>query len=88
MQPDLHSRTADFCASVHRRSVHDQMLLQVAPLESGDPNDSTTVVGPLIDQQAAQRVEEWIGEAVSQGARILLGGKRMGAVVDATVLEM
>ena len=41
----------------------------------------------LIDQAAAQRVEQWIAEAVTQGARVLLGGKRMGSVLEATVLS-
>ena len=61
--------------------------MQVARLKAGDPTDEATVVGPLIDQTAAQRVESWIGEAVAQGARVLLGGKRMGSVVEATVLS-
>ncbi len=82
------------CISVQRIFVHQsvadlfttKLLLQVARLKAGDPTDSATVVGPLIDQHAAQRVESWIEEAVSQGARVLLGGKRQGSVVDATVL--
>ncbi len=82
------------CISVQRIFVHHtvadafstKLLLQVARMKAGDPTDEATVVGPLIDQAAAHRVEEWIGEAVSQGARVLLGGKRMGSVVEATVL--
>ena len=82
------------CISVQRIFVHQsiadlfttKLLLQVARLKAGDPNDSATVVGPLIDQAATARVEEWIAEAVSQGARLLLGGKRMGSVLEATVL--
>ena len=82
------------CISVQRIFVHHsvvdlfttKLLLQVARLKGGDPSDEATVVGPLIDQHAAHRVEEWIGEAVAQGARVLLGGKRMGSVVEATVL--
>jgi glyceraldehyde-3-phosphate dehydrogenase (NADP+) len=82
------------CISVQRIFVHQsvadlfttKLLLQVARLKAGDPSDSATVVGPLIDQRAADRVEAWIAEAVSQGARVLLGGKRMGSVIDATVL--
>jgi glyceraldehyde-3-phosphate dehydrogenase (NADP+) len=82
------------CISVQRIFVHQsiadlfttKLLLQVARLKAGDPSDSATVVGPLIDQAAADRVEAWIGEAVSQGARVLLGGKRMGSVVESTVL--
>ncbi|MDF0643018.1 MAG: aldehyde dehydrogenase family protein [Nitrospira sp.] len=82
------------CISVQRIFVHHsiadlfttKLLLQVARLKAGDPGDSGTVVGPLIDQGAANRVEAWITEAVSQGARVLLGGKRLGSVVEATVL--
>lgn len=83
------------CISVQRIFVHHsiadlfttKLMLQVARLKAGDPSDESVAVGPLIDQKAAQRVEVWIGEAVSQGARILLGGKRMGSVVESTVLS-
>jgi len=83
------------CISVQRVLVHHsivdlfttKLLLQVARLKGGDPTDEGTVVGPLIDQKAADRVEAWVEEAVAQGARILLGGKRMGSVVEATVLS-
>jgi acyl-CoA reductase-like NAD-dependent aldehyde dehydrogenase len=83
------------CISVQRVLVHysivdlftTKLLLQVARLKGGDPTDEGTVVGPLIDQKAADRVEAWVEEAVAQGARILLGGKRMGSVVEATVLS-
>src|SRR5262245_19939570 len=83
------------CIAVQRILVHHsisdlfttKLLLQVARLKAGDPSDDATVVGPLIDQKAAHRVEDWIGEAVTQGARLLLGGKRMGSVVEATVLS-
>ena len=61
--------------------------MNVARLKAGDPTDEATTVGPLIDQAAAHRVESWIGEAVAEGARLLLGGKRMGSVVEATVLS-
>jgi acyl-CoA reductase-like NAD-dependent aldehyde dehydrogenase len=83
------------CISVQRVFVHHtvadlfttKLLMQVARLKAGDPTDEATVVGPLIDQPAAQRVEQWIAEAVGQGARVLLGGNRRGSVVDATVLS-
>ncbi|MEK7273227.1 MAG: aldehyde dehydrogenase family protein, partial [Nitrospirota bacterium] len=82
------------CISVQRILVHHsvadtfttKLLLQVARLKAGDPTDETTTVGPLIDPGATQRVERWIEEAVSQGARVLLGGKRLGTVLEATVL--
>lgn len=83
------------CISVQRIFVHQsvadlfttKLLLQVARLKAGDPSDEATVIGPLIDERAAHRVEEWIGEAVAQGARVLLGGKRRASIVEATVLS-
>ena len=46
-----------------------------------------TIVGPLINEAAAIRVETWIQEAVSQGATLLTGGTRQGPVITPTVLE-
>jgi glyceraldehyde-3-phosphate dehydrogenase (NADP+) len=82
------------CISVQRIYVHDSVyerfvsafLAGVRALKSGDPMDDATVVGPLIDDGAARRVEEWVQEAVSQGATLLTGGTRRGSVVEATVL--
>jgi glyceraldehyde-3-phosphate dehydrogenase (NADP+) len=83
------------CISVQRVFVHQavadpfttKLLMHVARLKAGDPTDDTTTIGPLIDHAAAHRVESWINEAVAEGARVLLGGKRMGSVVEATVLS-
>lgn len=83
------------CISVQRVFVHHsvadvfttKLLMHVARLKMGDPADETTSLGPLIDPAAAQRVETWIREAVADGARVLLGGKRMGSLVEATVLS-
>jgi len=47
---------------------------------------ATTDVGTLIDERAAQRVESWIAEAKSSGARVLTGGKRHGAAIEPTVI--
>lgn len=82
------------CISVQRVLVHQsvaeafttKLLMHVARLKAGDPTDETTTIGPVIDARAAHRIESWIGDAVAQGARVLLGGKRMGSVVEATVL--
>lgn len=83
------------CISVQRIFVHEsvaaafteQLVACVQRLETGDPCDERTVVGPLIDPGAAQRVEGWIREAVAQGARLLSGGTRVGSVVRPTVLS-
>jgi glyceraldehyde-3-phosphate dehydrogenase (NADP+) len=72
-------------ASVYDRFV-DSFVAKVKALPTGDPAQEATVIGPLIDEAAAKRVEQWIQEAVAQGARLLTGGRRSGAVVEATVL--
>ncbi len=82
------------CISVQRIFVHhtqyDRFLQsfteKVGTLPTGDPALETTVVGPLINEQAAIRVETWIQEAVAQGAKIQAGGYRHGSVMEATVL--
>jgi glyceraldehyde-3-phosphate dehydrogenase (NADP+) len=82
------------CISVQRIFVHqshyDRFLPlfvdKVRALSMGDPALATTVVGPLINEQAAIRVEAWIQEAVSHGAAIQTGGSREGSVMEPTVL--
>ena len=82
------------CISVQRvfahESVYDrfveQLVARVKALKTGDPAEEATVIGPLIDEAAAKRVEQWIQEATAQGARVLTGGTRAGSVVAATVL--
>jgi glyceraldehyde-3-phosphate dehydrogenase (NADP+) len=82
------------CISVQRILVHEavfdkftgQLLHGVSKLKSGDPMLETTDVPPLIREQDAVRVVEWIDEAVQAGAKLLCGGKRKGALVEPTVL--
>lgn len=62
------------------------LLASVAKLKIGDPSEDGTDVGPMINEDAAKRVESWIEEAVAGGAKLLTGGKRRGAVVEPTVL--
>ena len=52
----------------------------------GDPSNPRTVVGPMITEEAASKVEEWVREATRQGARLLCGGSRKGAIMEPTVL--
>ena len=53
----------------------------------GDPRHRETVVGPMIDQGAAERVCGWIDDAVKAGTKILIGGKAQGRFLDPTLLE-
>ena len=82
------------CISVQRVYVHEsvyqtfleKLVRRVGALKPGNPADDATVVGPLIDEGAARRVETWIKEAAAAGAKVCVGGKRTGSVVEATVL--
>jgi len=82
------------CISVQRilvaRAVLENFLGEFIPrvkkLRLGDPLDEATDVGPLISEAAAHRVEEWVGEAVAEGATLLAGGKRQGKFFEPTVL--
>ena len=82
------------CISVQRVYVHDDvyeafteaLLGHVSKLVVGDPLDDATDVGPLIDDAAAARVEEWVEEATAGGADVLVGGTRAGRMWQPTVL--
>jgi acyl-CoA reductase-like NAD-dependent aldehyde dehydrogenase len=56
-------------------------------LKAGDPMEEETLLGPLISEKEAIRIETWINEAVDHGAEVLSGGKRNGVFVDATWLK-
>jgi acyl-CoA reductase-like NAD-dependent aldehyde dehydrogenase len=82
------------CISVQRvlvdRALYDTLVPMVVEkvqaLPTGDPSDDATIVGPLVDENAARRVEQWIDEAVTAGASLLTGGQRDGAHVAPAVL--
>ena len=82
------------CISVQRiyvhRSVEDEFVRtlvdRVGKLKVGDPLDEATDVGPMINEQAARPVEEWVEEARRNGAGVLAGGKREGSIFYPTVL--
>jgi acyl-CoA reductase-like NAD-dependent aldehyde dehydrogenase len=82
------------CVSVQRvlidRSIAETLIPMivdsVAALATGSPWDEETVVGPLVNEAAAIRVQSWVDEAVAAGARVLTGGTREGATVAPTVL--
>ncbi|QWT20794.1 aldehyde dehydrogenase family protein [Bacillus sp. NP157] len=83
------------CISVQRILAHDdvydalkrKLVAKVKTLKSGDPKKKSTFLGPMIDEAAAQRLETWIGEAKKGGAKLLCGGGRKGAMLEATLLE-
>jgi glyceraldehyde-3-phosphate dehydrogenase (NADP+) len=82
------------CISVQRILVHrpvaERFLAafvdRVRALQVGDPLDEKTEVGPMINRDAAERVESWVKEAVAGGAKVLAGGKREQSIYYPTVL--
>lgn len=52
----------------------------------GDPSDRTVDMGTVIDEEAARLFESRVNEAISQGAKLLVGNKREGALYSPTVL--
>jgi acyl-CoA reductase-like NAD-dependent aldehyde dehydrogenase len=82
------------CISVQRilveESAYDKFLstlvARAQKLKVGNVLDESTDVGPLINEAAAQRVMDWIEQAVRGGAKVVCGGHRNGAMVTPTVL--
>ncbi|UKL00952.1 aldehyde dehydrogenase family protein [Brevibacillus brevis] len=82
------------CIAVQRIYVHESVMQafsdlyisHVHQLKVGNPEDPETDVGPMISEKEASRTEEWVQEAISQGARSLLPVKREGALFYPAVL--
>ncbi len=83
------------CIGVQRIIIHekiydrfrDMLVAKAKTLKTGSPHDRETFVGPMIDVKEASRLDGWIQEAIVSGATLLCGGKREGAMLEATLLE-
>lgn len=83
------------CIGVQRIIIHaeiydrfrDMLVARASTLISGDPKDRATFIGPMIAESEARRLDGWVGDAVAGGAKLLCGGKREGAMLEATLLE-
>jgi len=65
----------------------DLLRVAVAAKRAGDPRADDTDVGPLVSEEAARTVERRIAEAVSAGARLVVGGDRAGALITPALLD-
>jgi len=82
------------CISVQRiysqKQVYEQFsekfVKATEAMVVGDPLDERVDVGPMIDSKEVDRVEGWVKEAQTSGAKILTGGRREGAVYYPTIL--
>lgn len=77
---------------VHRK-VHDQFVekfaLATKAIKVGNGLDQGVTQGPLIDEQALQKVQKHIADAISKGAQVVTGGKLSdigGTFFEPTVL--
>jgi glyceraldehyde-3-phosphate dehydrogenase (NADP+) len=83
------------CIGVQRIYIHQNIydefekafVEQTKRIKVGYQLDEDTDMGPMITESEAERVENWIKEALEQGAELLCGGKRKGTLVDPTVFK-
>jgi putative phosphonoacetaldehyde dehydrogenase len=83
------------CTAVKRiiavSSVADELAERVtagaAAMRVGDPSDEATDMGTVIDERAAEAIEERVRDAVIDGAKLLFGGGREGALLTPAVLD-
>jgi glyceraldehyde-3-phosphate dehydrogenase (NADP+) len=82
------------CISVQRVLVHEDvyeaftadLVRRVGDLKLGDPLDEATDVGPVIDAESSDRIQDWVEDARAAGADVLTGGERDGTLWKPTVL--
>ena len=94
MAANAFSFAGQSCISVQRIYVEapaydsflERFLPRVEALKVGDPADEETDVGPVIDDDARERILGWIDEARSSGARVLSGGDTDGELIRPTVI--
>jgi acyl-CoA reductase-like NAD-dependent aldehyde dehydrogenase len=83
------------CTASKRLFIHEQvyevfrdkLVLETQKLKVGDPMQADTYVGPVVNEGSAKNIVLRIAEAINDGATLLIGGKREGAMVWPTILE-
>jgi acyl-CoA reductase-like NAD-dependent aldehyde dehydrogenase len=89
-----YSNAGQVCISTQRviaqRKVYEDVLAATKPkvegLATGNPLDEKTKIGPMIREQEAMRIEQWVQEAVKAGGRVVTGGARRGAIYAPTMV--
>jgi benzaldehyde dehydrogenase (NAD) len=65
----------------------EKFAAKAQALPAGNPRNGNVVLGPLIGEDSAERVEKLVNEAIADGAKLVAGGQRDGAIMAATVLD-
>ena len=89
-----YAQAGQSCISVQRILCHEsffdavrnRLADRIATIPTGDPRDESTWIGPMIDEEAAVRVEAWINAAIDAGAEAIIRGQRTGAIMTPTLL--
>ncbi len=89
------SNAGQVCISSQRilttPNIHDELLdaitTKVSQLTAGNQLDDKSDIGPLIRESDARRIEEWIGQAQLNGAKLHCGGERKDAIIQPAVLS-
>ena len=82
------------CISIQRVLLHEKIadefterfVEKAKNLKKGNPLDEATELSAMIEEKAAEKAKSWIDEALNNGAKLLCGGTRDGATLDATIL--
>ncbi len=88
------SFSGQICISLQRlfvnKKICDDFLTNfidnVKTLKMGNPMEEDTKIGPMIDEQAALKIESWVSEAVQEGAKLACGGRRKNTFYEPTVI--
>ncbi len=87
--------SGQICISIQRIYVHqdifeafiDKFAREVRKnVISGDPAKEKTMIGPMIDTDAAKTAQKWVEEAVKEGATLIMGGKAEKNFMEPTIL--
>lgn len=87
--------TGQVCCASKRFLIHNRvkdefiqkMIAKLKTLKVGMPSDPTTKIGCLINENAAIKVEEQVKKTISEGAKLVYGGRRNGAFFEPTILD-
>ncbi len=82
------------CISIQRVLLHEKIAAEFTEkfirnannLKKGNPLDEATELSVMIEEKAAEKAQKWIMEATANGAEILCGNNRNGAMLDATII--
>ena len=91
----LYKNSGQRCTAIRRILVHRSLAdafatvltAKTAALKYGDPYDPANDMGTVISETAASAIEQRVAAAISNGATLLIGHKRDGALYAPTVLD-